>query len=316
MIKPKVSVTVPIYNTAKYLSKCLDSLLNQTLKDIEFILVNDGSTDGSGEICDEYASKDSRFRVIHKANGGLASARQAGLDAANGEYVIVCDSDDWVHPEIYERLYYAAISKSADISVCGFYSEYSDGKSIRCQTIFEEKNGVVDNVDFIRRGANTSWIKLIKKSLFDRAEAYYEPGINLSEDALIIYKLLKTNPIIVQIQENLYHYRRLYGESTYTNSLRMNTIRQKEFTYRWFCTHYAGFEDVKYYLAINIAFSCMRASDLDNSYLRDFLKNELPWSKITFKQLPLKSMMIIIEKILPIPLSQKIFNIVYPLFYR
>ncbi len=98
---PAVSVTVPVYNTSKYLRKCLDSLQSQTLKNIEFIIVDDGSTDDSGVICDEYAKSNPKFKVIHQKNGGLASARQTGLNHARGEYVIVCDSDERVEPDMY-----------------------------------------------------------------------------------------------------------------------------------------------------------------------------------------------------------------------
>lgn len=125
-----VSVIVPIFNTSRYLRKCLDSLAHQTLTAIEFILVDDGSTDDSGKICDEYASKDSRFRVIHQSNGGSAVARQTGLDAARGEYTIVCDSDDWVEPDMYEKLYRKAVETDADMVLCGYFAEYIDGRSL------------------------------------------------------------------------------------------------------------------------------------------------------------------------------------------
>ena len=98
---PKVSVIVPIYKAESYLYKCIDSLLTQTLADIEILLIDDGSPDGSGMICDEYARKDSRVKVFHKSNGGVASARQCGLDHACGEYVIHADPDDWVESDIW-----------------------------------------------------------------------------------------------------------------------------------------------------------------------------------------------------------------------
>ena len=95
MLTPKISVIVPVYNTAKYLHRCLDSILQQSFKDFEVLLVDDGSTDNSGEICDEYAAKDSRVRVFHKENGGVASAREIGIENAVGLYSIHVDSDDW-----------------------------------------------------------------------------------------------------------------------------------------------------------------------------------------------------------------------------
>ena len=113
----KVSVTVAVYNTSKYLRKCLDSLDVQSMQEIEFIVVDDGSTDGSGVICDEYARRNPKFKVIHQQHSGLAAARQTGMDNAKGEYVIVCDSDDWVEPEMYETLYNVAAESNADIAI-------------------------------------------------------------------------------------------------------------------------------------------------------------------------------------------------------
>ena len=117
----------------------------------QFILIDDGSTDDSGRICDEFTARDSRFRVIHQSNGGSAIARQSGVDNSNGEYVIVCDSDDWIEPDIYDRLYDAAKATDADIVVCGYYSEYEDGRSIPSRVIFKEENGLVDNYDFTKK---------------------------------------------------------------------------------------------------------------------------------------------------------------------
>ena len=104
MTKPSLSIVVPVYNTEKYLKQCVDSLTSQTLNEIEIILVDDGSTDGSGAICDEYAAKDSRIKVIHKENGGLGFARNSGLEMAQGEFVGFVDSDDWVDLDFFEKL--------------------------------------------------------------------------------------------------------------------------------------------------------------------------------------------------------------------
>lgn len=317
-MKPPVSVTVPVYNVEKYLRQCLESLCNQTLQDIEIIIVNDGSTDNSGDICREYAEKDPRMKLICKKNGGLASARQTGLDAANGEYIIVCDSDDWVELDMYERLYKKAEETRADIVVCGYYAEYPDGRSVPMQTWFNEKDGFVDNDDFLQRGAGSSWIKLIRKSLFETTGASYEPGVNLSEDALIIYKLLKGNPKICQIKANLYHYRRSFGENTYTNSIKMSHISQMEYTYKWFCNNYCDskYDHIQYQLALNIAFAILRTKDTDTGYLRKFLRENLPWKKISRHKLSLKACFVSAEKILPLCASKTILKMFYPIVYR
>ena len=123
----KVTIAVPVYNVESYIKRCLDSLLIQTLKEIEIILVDDGSTDDSGQICDTYSEKDNRIKVLHKKNGGLASARQAALENAHGEYFICCDSDDWVEPTMYEEMYAKAKETDADMVICDFAFNYPDG---------------------------------------------------------------------------------------------------------------------------------------------------------------------------------------------
>ena len=122
----KVSVIVPVYNVEKYLPDCLDSLCNQTLKDIEIICVNDGSTDGSLNILSEYSNLDSRIKVIDKVNEGAAAARNAGMETAAGEYIGFVDSDDWVDADFYEKLYLEASSKNADIARAPYKYSYKN----------------------------------------------------------------------------------------------------------------------------------------------------------------------------------------------
>lgn len=120
-ITPKISIISPVYNAERYIVKCLDSILVQTFQDWELILVDDGSSDKSGVICDEYAARDSRVIVIHKENGGVGAARQTGLDAVTGEYVIHADPDDWVEPTMLQELYAKAVAEAADVVICDYY---------------------------------------------------------------------------------------------------------------------------------------------------------------------------------------------------
>lgn len=122
-----VSIILPIYNVEKYLNRCMDSLLNQTLKDIEIIMVDDGSPDNCPKMCDEYAKKDNRVKVVHKENGGLGYARNSGLDVATGEYVAFVDSDDYVDSSMYETLWNEACASNADVVFCGFKTEQRNG---------------------------------------------------------------------------------------------------------------------------------------------------------------------------------------------
>lgn len=132
-VSPLVSVIVPIYNVEKYLPKCLDSILSQSLKDIEVIGVDDGSTDRSGEILDNYADRDSRVRVVHQLNAGLGPARNAGISFAKGLFIGFVDSDDWVHSDFFESLYHAAVNNHSDIAIGGIET-WTDGKLAEAQS--------------------------------------------------------------------------------------------------------------------------------------------------------------------------------------
>ena len=123
---PLISVIVPVYNVAAWLPRCVDSVLTQTYQNLEILLIDDGSTDASGEICDAYAEKDPRIRVIHKKNGGLSSARNAGLDVSNGQYIGFVDSDDWIEPEMYEKMLALMECNEAQLVCAGRYDVDGD----------------------------------------------------------------------------------------------------------------------------------------------------------------------------------------------
>lgn len=160
-IQPKLSIIVPIYNVEKYLRRCLDSLVHQSIKEIELILVNDGSPDGSHYICDEYAAKDPRVKIIHKENGGLGYARNSGLEIATGKYVAFVDSDDYVSLDMYEKLYNYAESYKSDVVFCGFKKEVAENKWVDCIdhrniTVFEDRDQVRDlGLEFIASKPNS-----------------------------------------------------------------------------------------------------------------------------------------------------------------
>lgn len=130
-----ISVIVPIYNVEKYVNKCVGSIVNQTYTNLEIILVDDGSPDRCPEICDEWAKKDSRIKVIHKKNGGLSDARNAGMKIASGDYIAFVDSDDWIAPEMYERLLMAIKNDNSDIAACAVKMVWEDGSSSKLLTL-------------------------------------------------------------------------------------------------------------------------------------------------------------------------------------
>ena len=130
---PKISIIVPVYNVEKYLEKCVRSILAQTFTDFELILVDDGSPDSSGAMCDQFAEQDQRVKVIHKENGGLSDARNAGIEIATGEYLGFVDSDDYIADDMYELLYTNIVKEDADLSICGIYDVYEGKEPVEKQ---------------------------------------------------------------------------------------------------------------------------------------------------------------------------------------
>lgn len=188
-MEPAISIIVPVYNIEHYISKCLDSIIAQAFSDFEVILVNDGSTDGSGKICDLYAEKDKRIRTIHKQNGGVSSSRNAGIKIAQGKYIAFVDGDDWIDKNLYKELYRLCLETGSDISICRFGREIN-GELIKS----DEKKYILemDNSEAIRqlfRGELYRFSlcnKLFKKSCFDKI---LFPEGRIHEDLSTTYRL-------------------------------------------------------------------------------------------------------------------------------
>lgn len=206
-----ISVIVPVYKVEKYLSRCIESILNQTFTDFELILVDDGSPDQSGVICDSYAKKDNRIHVIHKENGGLSSARNAGIEAAQGEYVFFVDSDDIIHEQSLEILYREIQSKHADI-VMGLISRFSDELELKKSILREYECKSYSNIELLNLFFEDSIPifnlisacgKLIKKEFFDNIRF---PIGRLFEDEFTTYRLYYEASNIVVININMYYY--------------------------------------------------------------------------------------------------------------
>jgi glycosyltransferase involved in cell wall biosynthesis len=157
---PKISVIVPVYNMENYLQKCLSSIATQTHKDLEIILINDGSTDGSSKICDDYAAKEERIKVIHKSNGGVASARNAGLKICTGEYIAFVDSDDWIEPTMYSELLDVCLKHDCDYAGCSCQIRGGTGGQIRFLTANEYFAAYLNGDMFL-----TVWSRLCKREV-------------------------------------------------------------------------------------------------------------------------------------------------------
>lgn len=203
---PKISVIVPVYGVEAYLPRCVDSLLAQTFGDFEVLLVDDGSPDRCGAICDEYADKDSRIKVFHKANGGVASARQCGMEHAQGVYTIHCDPDDWVEPTMLERFYAKAIAEEADVVITGFFL---DGKTT-CREVKQpfsscEPREVIRGV-LMRRLTSSLCNKLVRRTLYTDHSVAFLNGIDYGEDCYVLCRLLLHADKCVFLDETFYHY--------------------------------------------------------------------------------------------------------------
>ena len=202
---PLISVIVPIYNSEHTLRKCVDSLLAQTFNSFEVLLINDGSTDDSGKICDEYQLQDSRVRVFHQLNGGVSSARQLGIDNAHGKYSIHADPDDWVEPNMLADLYQKAISEGADMVICDFYiNDY------RKEEYCKQKASVMDNEVILKemftRLHGSTWNKLIKNELYSRYKIHFPQEITFCEDLFIVASLLLKPIKVSYLPQAYYHY--------------------------------------------------------------------------------------------------------------
>jgi len=203
-----VSIIVAVYNVEKYIRRCLNSLQSQTHKNIEIILVDDGSKDASGKICDEYASKDSRFKVIHKENGGVSKARQTGLDASTGDYVIHADPDDYADDHMIEELLEEAVNKQTDMTSCDFYL---DGNYY--------KQGYTDEKDYLAKLIDIGiitvcWNVLVKRSFIVEHNIRFTPDwLNQSEDFLFMTRLLIAGATATHLSKAFYHYWSYNGNS-------------------------------------------------------------------------------------------------------
>lgn len=220
MFNPKISIIVPVYKVEKYLHRCLDSIVNQTFTDWECILIDDGSPDNSGIICDEYAQMDRRFKVIHQENKGVSAARNAGLDVAKGEWIGFVDSDDWIEKETYEVAYNKAIKESVDLIQWGYIieNERSSKKVFHPEGSFTNKN------------ATTYWVssmcqKLVCRKLIYEHDIYFPIKIKLTEDRFVAWRCYLNSTKSFNIEKCYYHY--FQNNSSTTHNVTKEMLMQE-----------------------------------------------------------------------------------------
>ncbi|MFJ8352992.1 glycosyltransferase family 2 protein [Bacillus paramycoides] len=204
-MNPKISIIVPVYKVERYIHKCIDSILMQTFEDFELILVDDGSPDTCGEICDRYADKDIRIKVIHKENGGLSSARNAGLENAKGDYIGFVDSDDWIEPDMYELLYGMCVEQGCDIAICSSQIHYSNKivTSSNHPFIIHDRNTAMKTMLEGKLYDEVVWTKLFKRNLLE--DIKFPVGMSY-EDTAFTYKVIHKCKKVCFIGEPKYHY--------------------------------------------------------------------------------------------------------------
>lgn len=283
MDEPLVSVIVPVYNTRQYLGQCLDSIINQTYKNLEIILVDDGSTDGSENMCDEYARNDSRIKVIHKKNGGQSDARNAGIDQSQGVYLSYVDSDDFIHKSQIEIMVNIAIAKAVPMVMCG-YQKFVDGRERK----IDFRTDYIPRDDCIYRYASRDAVlrMLYRKklsmyscgNLYDRElfKTLRFPKGKVFEDVPTTWGVMKQVDNIAYADFPLYFYRQRMGSTVHTqySHKKMDQV----YTARDIMNEVVGDHEL-YKAAVSKYFFCLADiyAQVDNKHKSDkvFLKKEL-----------------------------------------
>ncbi|MEE0957802.1 MAG: glycosyltransferase [Ruminococcus sp.] len=222
---PTLSVVMPVYNTSEYLEQSIESVLNQTYTDYELLLIDDGSTDDSGSICDRYAEKDSRIVVIHKKNGGLGSVRNVGIETARGKYITFPDSDDHLHPEAYRKSIDVLENQSPDLVLFGFYNEFMnrDAESAIDNVVLPDSL-TLDTAEQCRKYyakyvfgglMNQTWNKIYRKSILDEYHIRNQL-LKRAQDAFFTGEYFRHVNSMITIPEPLYYYR-TFGKQNFWN---------------------------------------------------------------------------------------------------
>ena len=232
---PIISVIVPVYKAETYLSRCVDSLLAQTFKAFEVLLIDDGSPDRSGEICEQYALSDSRVKVFHQKNGGVSSARQYGLDNARGEYLIHADPDDWVEPTMLEELYSKAIEDNADMVMCDFWIYDKSDIYVSDNPCSKLSDDILKEM-LNHKLHSYCWNKLVRSSLFKKYDICFPEDIIRWEDLWVTCSLL-LHPISVSyLPKAFYHYDQTINQNSIVRKISRKGVQSQIF----FCERMEG----------------------------------------------------------------------------
>ena len=252
-MKGLISIIVPVYNTEKYLDRCIQSILSQTYSNIEILLIDDGSTDSSGAICDKYAEQDLRVRVFHKANGGASTARNMGLDNAKGEWIAFVDSDDWIDAEMYEKMYALAECELVDAVYCDIIMEQAQLQTVLTyMSNIEDHRLMYDCLVPISVVYFSMCNKLIARRVFDENRIRAVEGANMWEDVELAVKVRYFVNTSRVINQPYYHYNRLNETSTTHNKSHKRIEGQIERVKRieYFFLTQKAIRKYKYFIAL------------------------------------------------------------------
>ena len=241
----KISVMVPIYNTSQYLEKCLKSIISQSLKEIEIICVNDGSTDNSLEILEEFAKEDKRIIIVNKKNGGLTSARNAALKIARGKYCLNIDSDDWIEQEYFKDMYEKAEQGNLDILITNIIFDYPSKKSILNDLELDENTIIFGKeymkIFFSNNKNGFTWNKLLKRELYFENKLQYNEKIFLLEDLELIGRIGYFSKRVGKLNKAYYHY--MQRESNGSQKVKLKNLTDRIEAYRSLIEFYKKYNE-------------------------------------------------------------------------
>lgn len=262
-----ISVIIPVFGVEEYLNECITSVVDQTYKNLEIILVDDGSPDNCPQMCDKWAEKDERIKVIHKENGGLSDARNAGIEIATGKYIAFVDSDDFIRQDMLEKLYAALMKENADIAACGILSCEGDKENVwGCKDFAGTPEQIYTLLYDDTAYPVAAWNKLYTRSCWQKLRF---PVGKTCEDAFTTYQLIHNAKRIVMIPEPLYCYRIRPG-SIMTSSFSMKKMDEEEAwrcNYQFIEKHYPGLKKAAfdfYLLKVSVLIRTMTQEDRNN----------------------------------------------------
>ena len=294
-VEPLVTIIVPVYNTQEYLTRCLDSIVNQSYRHFELLLIDDGSRDDSGRICDDYAAKDSRIKVFHLENGGVSNARNFALNHASGEYIQFLDSDDWISPEA-TRLFVRTITTSqCDMVISDFYRV--SGKRLSQKGDIEE-DGVMTRQEFanimLENPADfyygVLWNKFYRREIIESVHLRMDPQISWCEDFLFNLEYIRHANSFAALQVPVYYYVKRKGSLISTQSINLtNTMKMKLNVFEYYNRFYKDVYDEEAYE--NIRLQVYRFFITSASYLRSAAARNWAMRKPASIRQPLLAMM-------------------------